>query len=126
VIGKQPCNHQAGQEIISRVRTRAWPDSHPPQTRDTGLPIEDITDHACNGTDVRILIALRPGSDPVAVRAQLAAIHGITTEATWKFPAPPATMLRSWVDRYRGEDIAVSLATLEEAISRDRRKRRHR
>ena len=35
-------------------------------------------------------------------------------------------MLRSWVDRYRGEDIAASLATLERAISRDRRERRHR
>jgi hypothetical protein len=120
-------NHQAEQEIISRVRTRPWPDSRPPQTRDPRLPIEDITDHACDGTDVRILIALRPGSDPAAVRAQLAAIDGITTEATWKFPAPLASMLRSWADRYRGEDIAASLATLEDAISGDRRReRRHR
>jgi hypothetical protein len=120
-------NHQAEQEIISRVRTHPWPDSHAPQTRDRGLPIEDITDHARDGTNVRILIALRPGSDPAAVRAQLAAIDGITTGATWKFPAPPASMLRSWVDRYRGEDIAASLATLEDAISRDRRhKPRHR
>jgi len=120
-------NPQAEQAIISRVHLRSWPDSHHPQTGDPGLPIEDITDYASAGTDVRILIALRRGADPAAVRDQLAAIDGITTEATWKFPAPPASMLRSWADRYRGEDIAASLAGLEEAISRDRRReRRHR
>ena len=73
------------------------------------------------------MIALRPGADPVAVRDQLAAIDGITTQATWKLPAPLPRMLRSWADRHRGEDIAASLASLEDAISRDRhRERGHR
>jgi hypothetical protein len=31
-------------------------------------------------------------------------------------------MLRSWVDRYRGEDIAASLNLLREVIRRDRRR----
>jgi hypothetical protein len=57
----------------------------------------------------------------VAVRAELAAVDAITTEARWAFPAPLASMLRSWVDRYRGENIAASLASLEDAIRRDRR-----
>jgi hypothetical protein len=70
---------------------------------------------------VRIVLALRSGSDPATVRNQIAAIEGITTEATWAFPAPPASMLRSWVERYRGEDIAASLASLEDAIRRDQR-----
>jgi hypothetical protein len=118
-------NPQAEQEIISRVRSRSWPDSHPPLARDPGLPIEDIADQASADTDVRVAITLRPGCDPVAVRDQLAAIDGITTEAAWKFPAPLASMLRSWVDRHRGEDVAASLATLEDAISRDRRRERH-
>ncbi len=113
---------QAGQAIISRPWPRSRPDSHPSLARTPGLPIEDITDQADTGTDVRIVIALRPGSDPVAVRGQLAAIDDITTEATWKFPAPLASMLRSWVDRYRSEDIAAGLASLEDAISRDRRR----
>ena len=120
-------NPQAGQAIVSRMRPRSGPDAHPPLARTAGLPIEDITDQADVDTDVRIVIALRPGADPAAVRDQLAAIDGITTKATWKFPAPLASMLRSWVDRYRGEDIAASLASLEEAIARDRRRnRRHR
>lgn len=33
-------------------------------------------------------------------------------------------MLRSWADRYRGEDIAASLASLEEAMARDRHRNR--
>lgn len=120
-------NPQAGQAIISRIRPSSWPDSRPPLGRDPGLPIEDITDQASVDTDVRIVIALRPGSDPATVRDQLAAIDGITTGATWKFPAPLASMLRSWVDRHRAEDIAASLASLHDAISRDRRReRRHR
>jgi hypothetical protein len=69
------------------------------------------------------MIALRPGSDPVAVRDQLAAIDGITTEATWKFPAPLASMLRLWVDRRRDEDLTASLARLHDAISRDQHHR---
>jgi hypothetical protein len=114
-------NPEAGQAIISRVRHRSWPDAHPPQAQDAGLPIEDITDQGSNNNDVRIVLALRSGSDPATVRNQIAAIEGITTEATWAFPAPPASMLRSWVERYRGEDIAASLASLEDAIRRDQR-----
>jgi hypothetical protein len=114
---------QAEQEIISRVHARSRPDPRPPRAHDAGLPIEDITDQAPAGTDVRIMIALRPGSDPVAVRDQLAAIDGITTEATWKFPAPLASMLRSWVDRHRDEDVTASLVSLHDAISRDQHHR---
>lgn len=113
---------QAAQAIISRMQSRSLPDSHPSPARTPGLPIEDISDQAAGDTDVRIVIALSPGADPVAVRDQLAAIDGITTEATWKFPTPLATMLRSWVDRYRGEDIAASLEALEQAMSRDCRR----
>jgi hypothetical protein len=119
-------NPQADQAIISRVRPPSWADSPPPLAGDLapdpGLPIEDITDQASQHNDVRIVIALRPGADPVAVRDQLAVIDGITTEATWKFPAPLASMLRSWVDRYRGEDTTASLVSLEDAIRRDRRR----
>jgi hypothetical protein len=32
-----------------------------------------------------------------------------------------ASMLRSWVERYRGEDMGASLASLEDAIRRDQR-----
>jgi hypothetical protein len=122
VTAGQDLRPQAGQAIISRLRPCSRPDSHPSLARTPELPIEDITDQADAGTDVRIVIALRPGSDPVAVRGQLAAIDDITTEATWKFPAPLASMLRSWVDRYRSEDIAAGLASLEDAISGDRRR----
>jgi len=49
-------------------------------------------------------------------------VDGITAEATWAFPAPPARMLRAWVDRYRDEDVQASLDLLGEAIRRDRRR----
>jgi hypothetical protein len=87
-----------------------------------GLVEEDIADQASADTDVRIMIALRPGSDPMAVRDQLVAFDSITTEATWQFPAPLASMLRSWADRHRDEDVAASLASLHDAISHDHRR----
>jgi hypothetical protein len=56
------------------------------------------------------------------VRDQVAAIDGITLERTWAFPAPLASMLRSWADRHRPEDITASLDQLRDAIRRDRRR----
>jgi hypothetical protein len=67
-------------------------------------------------------MVLEPGTDPAAVRDQVAAIYGITLEHTRAFPAPLASMLRSWVDRHRQEDISASLDRLCDAIRRDRRR----
>lgn len=69
---------------------------------------------------VEIGLILRPGSDPALVRQQLLDVHGISREATWSFPAPLASMLRSWVHSHHGENLAVSLDQLEDAIARDR------
>jgi hypothetical protein len=49
-------------------------------------------------------------------------VDGISEDATWDFGAPLAGLLRSWVERHRGEDIAGSLALLEDAIGDDRRR----
>jgi hypothetical protein len=122
MTGLPPLRHPAHLVIESLPARISISQAGEAITGDAELPLENITDRS-GENDVRIMIALRPGSDPVAVRDQLAAIDGITTEATWKFPAPLASMLRSWVDRYRGEDIAESLVSLEYAIRRDRQRR---
>ena len=82
------------------------------------LPIADIADQSAE-YQVRIGLILRPGSDPAAVRDQLTAVDGITTTASWAFAGPLATMLRSWVDRHRAENVTVSLSRLQQAIQAD-------
>ena len=74
--------------------------------------------------EVRIPIRLRPGSDPGTVRDQIATIEGVSVEVSCAFPAPLASVLRSWVDRYRSEDITASLNELENAIHHDRQRER--
>lgn len=74
-----------------------------------------------SGYVVRIPVTLRSGSDPVAVRDQIASIEGVSAEAPCAYPEPLASLLRSWVTRHRGEDIATSLTELGKAIDRDRR-----
>jgi hypothetical protein len=66
--------------------------------RQTDLPVADVDDRSAS--EVRIPIRLRPGSDPVAVRDQIATIEGVSVEASCAFPAPLASLLPSWVDRY--------------------------
>jgi hypothetical protein len=82
----------------------------------------DEVDDRSIGYQVRIGVQLRPGADPAVVRDQIAAIYGISIEEDWAFPAPLASTMRAWVDRYCGEDIATSLTRLEDAIRRDRRR----
>jgi hypothetical protein len=81
--------------------------------------VYDLSTH----DQIRIGLVLEPGTDPAAVRDQVAAIDGITLEHTWAFPAPLVSMLRSWVDRHRPEDITASLDRLRDAIRRDRRRK---
>ena len=66
----------------------------------------------------------RKGSDPAAVRDQLATIPGMSAETACAFPAPLAGLLRSWVDDHRSEDVAACLTRLEDAIRRDRQRER--
>ena len=51
-------------------------------------------------------------------------IEGVSVETCCFFPAPLADLMRSWMERYRQEDLAASLAALEDAIRRDRQRER--
>jgi hypothetical protein len=113
---------EVAQAIARRAASRPWSDTHPELARRTILPVYCVDDQS--GMEVRIPITLRPGSDPVAVRDQIAAIEGISVEASCAYSAPLASLLRSWVTRHRSEDIASSLTELEKAIDRDRRRER--
>lgn len=110
---------EVAQAIAWRSASRPWSDSHPELARRAILPVACVGDQS--GYEVRIPITLRPGSHPMAVRDQIAAIEGVSVEASCAYPAPLASLLRSWVDRHRNEDVTTSLADLENAIDRDRR-----
>jgi hypothetical protein len=107
--------------ITKQAQSHGWTGSGPDRVERPALPVAQIDDQSSRN-QIRIGLVLKPGSDPAAVRDRLAAVDGITTEATWAFPAPLASMLRAWADRYRGEDIAASLDLLHQAIRRDRRR----
>ncbi len=111
----------AARAIAERAKARRWHGSHPELARHTSLPITEVYDLSTH-CQIRIGLVLEPGTDPAAVREQVAAIDGITLEHTWAFPALLASMLRSWVDRHRLEDITASLDRLRDAIRRDRRR----
>jgi hypothetical protein len=113
--------NDAASAIAHRAGTPGWHESHPQLARRTTLPIAEVDDRS-TGSQVRIGVRLRPGADPAQVRDQIAGIYGISIEEDWAFPAPLASVMRAWVDRYRGEDIGASLDRLEDAIRRDRRR----
>jgi hypothetical protein len=112
---------EACQAITKQAKSHGWIGSGPERVERPALPVADINDRS-RRNQIRIELILKPGSDPAAVRDRLATVDGITTEATWSFTAPLAKMLRAWIDRHRGEDIAASLDLLHEAIRRDRRR----
>ena len=111
----------ACQAITKQAQSRGWTGAGPDRVERAALPVAQIDDQSSRN-QIRIGLVLKSGSDPAAVRDRLTALDGITTEATWAFPAPLASMLRAWADRYRGEDIAASLDLLHQAIHRDRRR----
>jgi hypothetical protein len=111
----------AYQAITKQAESHGWIGSGPDRVERPALPVAEIDDQSSRN-QVRIELILKPGSDPAAARDRLAAVDGITAAATWAFAAPLARMLRAWVDRYRGEDIADGLDLLQEAIRRDRRR----
>ncbi|MGH3156046.1 MAG: hypothetical protein ACRDNF_05670, partial [Streptosporangiaceae bacterium] len=89
----------------------------PDRPRST-LPVAYLQDQS-QGSEVRILLTLHPGTDPAAVRDRLASIEGMSAETACAFPAPLAGLLRSWVSDHRGEDLAASLNELEKAVHGD-------
>ncbi|SRR6266568_6202890 len=112
---------EVAQAIANRAVSLPSTDSHTGETLGTTLPIAFVDDQS-KGTEVRILVMLRPGSDPAAVRNQLATIDGVSAEVPCAFPAPLAKLLRSWVNDHRSEDIAASLTELQNAIRRDQQR----
>ena len=79
---------EVAKEIARRAASRPWSGSHPELSRRTELPVADVDDRSAY--EVRIPIRLRSGSDPVAVRAQIATIEGVSVEVSCAFPAPLA------------------------------------
>lgn len=85
------------------------------------LPVAYVHDDS-SGTEVRILLGLRPGADLAEVRDRVAAIWGMSAEAEYAFPAPLGRLLRSWVGDHRGENLGGSLTELEQAVHADRQR----
>lgn len=100
-----------------RAATRATPDRPRPPTT---LPIGDLIDAGTSRHPIRIAIILLPGTNPDTTRDQLASLDGITTQEPAAYPAPLATLLRTWTSQHSNEDIAASLAALQHAIHHDR------
>jgi hypothetical protein len=57
-----------------------------------------------------------PGTAPEHLRDQLMDIYGVYTTVSAALPRPLATILRSWAETHRTEDLQTSLTALENAI----------
>jgi hypothetical protein len=96
-----------------------------PSHRSPGRPDQDILDLAgppypvTGCTITGDLNALNANHQAIAARDQLAALDGITTGQPAAYPAPLATLLRTWSHQHRDEDITTSLSALRNAILRD-------
>lgn len=110
-------------DVAQRIAGRSSPghDELPDRARRRRLPVHQVADQS-GGTEVRIVLELRPGADPAAVRDQLATIRGVSVETPVAFPAPLASLLRSWVASHRDEDPAAGLTALDQAIRRDQQR----
>ena len=84
------------------------------------IPIGDLNDAGTDRHPIRIAITLLPGTNPDTARDQIAGLDGITTQEPAAYPAPLATLLRTWTHQHRNEDITTSLTELHHAIQRDR------
>jgi hypothetical protein len=102
--------HQCGQPA-------SWRDDETGLWNDDSLPIANVEIATSSPTETCIAVELKPATDPAQVGDKIAALEGITVEVTGQFPAPVARMLRTWVSRYRDENISASLAKLEQATS---------
>ena len=77
----QTTTPDAARAIADRATARRWHRSHPELARHTSLPITEVYDLSTHD-QIRIGLVLEPGTDPAAVRDQVAAIDGITLEHT--------------------------------------------
>lgn len=93
--------------------------AHDHPRRPATIPIGDLYDAGTDRSPIRIAITLLPGTNPDVARDQLARLDGITTEEPAAYPAPLATLLRTWTHQHRSENVTASLTTLRDAIQRD-------
>jgi hypothetical protein len=70
--------------------------------------------------DDRFLCIPDPGTAPELLRDLLQEFEGITTTVTVQLARPLPDLLRAWVRAYQDEDLLASLASLEDAIDRQR------
>lgn len=84
------------------------------------LPLQNMADISRSGDD-RFLCIPDPGTAPELLRDLLQEFEGITTTVTVELAWPLPDLLRAWVRAHQDEDLLASLASLENAIDRQRR-----
>jgi hypothetical protein len=84
------------------------------------LSYVDVADLSRDGDPIRLAITLAPGSDAGAAREKLLAHDGVTSETPAAYPAPLATLMRTWVNQHGHEDLTDSLTRFADAVRQDR------
>ncbi len=98
-----------------RASTRRWQDSFPELHKAARLAVDEVDDQS-DGANVRLVATLHPDADPEEVRDRIGEVEGVKADLAVRFPQPLAKLLRSWLDRHTGEDVASSIAELDAAI----------
>lgn len=99
----------AGHEVVTRIIDRVnalnrprdrsrHPDYLTPgqPLPESLAPVVDLTDRSDRREGIRIVLALRPGTDPHVARAWVESVWPVTVTVDCRLPAPMGQILGSW------------------------------
>ena len=108
---------ETAQSLAERSQQRTWDDDHPELRRATRLQLRNVLDLSTSRDGIQIACLPAPDADPEQMRDQVRDVYGVWVGVTVRLRRPLATTIRQWVAKNRGEDIAGSLAALEQAVA---------
>lgn len=108
---------ETAQSLAERAEQRSWDDDYPELRRATRLQLRNVMDLSSSRDGIQIACLPAPDADPEQLRDQVRDVYGVWVGVTVRLRRPLATTIIRWVARNRGEDIAGSLAALEQAVA---------
>jgi DNA gyrase/topoisomerase IV subunit A len=108
---------EAAQSLAERAQQRTWDDDHPELRRATRLQLRDVMDLSSSRDGIRIACVPAADADSEQLRDHVRDVYGVWVGVTVRLRRPLATTIRQWVARNRNEDVAGSLAALEQAVA---------
>jgi hypothetical protein len=105
------------RSIADRAEGRDWHSRHPELGALTRLPVKDLHDRSSGRGGYWFTCLPSDGTPAEVLRDQLLKVYGISIYITTRLPQPLPAMIRTWARANQDEDLAASLAALENAMA---------